>query len=71
MTTKEYVQKLKKELLIIKITQSMFYGAFKAETNNEREWFDLMNELGLWLNDEDEIINRIKQLKNEIEIYAK
>lgn len=61
MTTKEYIEKLKRELLIIKVSQSMFYGGFKVETTNEREWFDLMNDLGLWLNDEDKITNRIQQ----------
>lgn len=64
-----HLKSIKMELIITKISQSMFYGGFVVETNNEKEWFDLMKINGLWLNDENRMSNRVASLEGEIKTY--
>jgi len=49
------------ECLLVRICGSLFYGDFKAETANEKEWFSVLNHLGLFPESEDHYLKLVDE----------
>ena len=53
------------EHVLILIVGSLFYGDFKTETPNEKTWFQILKDLGMYPKDEDHYLELSNQYKKE------